>query len=282
MKASLLLLGLLASVVVVGGCMLATAKEEYHDDFAIMKPAVGHTELVLDNINGTVSIAGVDGLQQVEIAGVKIAKVSMIGSAKEEVARISINVDDSGPALRVKTEQPNGSLGVSYTVNYQIRVPRGWEVTVKNVNGDVKVRDIRNAAVATIVNGQLDVAGIEGNFDGEVRNGQIACDIAPPVNGTVKLETVNGQVTGKVRMAESVTLNAKSVNGEIDLAVPRSTSAKVNADVSVGNFSVSNLALAESKRSRNFTGEHVQGMLGSGTGSIDIAVQNGTIDLKGF
>ena len=277
MKASLLLLGLLASVV-VGGYMLATAK----DDFAIIKPAVGHTELVLDNINGTVSIAGVDGLQQVEIAGVKIAKASTIGSAKEEVARISINVDDSGPALRVKTEQPNGSLGVSYTVNYQIRVPRGWKVTVKNVNGDVKVRDIRNAAVATIVNGQLDVAGIEGNFDGEVRNGQIACDIAPPVNGTVKLETVNGQVTGKVRMAESVTLNEKSVNGEIDLAVPRSTSAKVNADVSVGNFSVSNLALAESKRSRNFTGEHVQGMLGSGTGSIDIAVQNGAIDLKGF
>jgi hypothetical protein len=59
-------------------------------------------------------------------------------------------------------------------------------------------------------------------------------------------------------------------------------SAKVNADVSVGNFSVSNLALAESKRSRNFTGEHVHGMLGSGTGSIDLAVQNGTIDLKGF
>lgn len=281
MKASLLLLGPLASVV-VGGCMLATAKEEYRDDFAIMKPAVGHTELVLDNINGTVSIAGVDGLQQVEIAGVKIAKASTIGSAKEEVARISINVDDSGPALRVKTEQPNGSLGVSYTVNYQIRVPRGWKVTVKNVNGDVKVRDIRNAAVATIVNGQLDVAGIEGSFDGEVTNGQIACDIAPPANGTVKLETVNGQVTGKVRMAESVTLNAKSVNGEIDLAVPRSTSAKVNAHVSVGNFSVSNLALAESKRSRNFTGEHVQGMLGSGTGSIDIAMQNGAIDLKGF
>jgi hypothetical protein len=37
------------------------------------------------------------------------------------------------------------------------------------------------------------VAGIEGNFDGKVRNGQIACDIAPPANGTVKLETVNGQ-----------------------------------------------------------------------------------------
>ena len=281
MKASLLLFGLLASVV-VGGCMLATAKEEYRDGFEIMKPTVGHTELVLDNINGTVSIAGVDGLQQVEIVGVKIAKARTIESAKEEVARISINVDDSGPALRVKTEQPNGSLGVSYTVNYQIRVPRGWKVTVKNVNGDVKVRDIRNAAVATIVNGQLDVAGIEGNFDGKIKNGQIACDIAPPVNGTVKLETINGQVTGKVRMAESVTLNAKSANGKIDLAVPRDTSAKVNADVSVGNFSVSNLALAESKRSRNFTGEHVQGILGSGTGSIDIAVQNGAIDLKGF
>ena len=83
-------------------------------------------------------------------------------------------------------------------------------------------------------------------------------------------------------MVESVTLNAKSVNGKIDLAVPRSTSAKINADVSVGNFNVSNLALAESKRSRNFTGEHVQGMLGSGTGSIDLAVQNGAIDLKGF
>jgi DUF4097 and DUF4098 domain-containing protein YvlB len=168
------------------------------------------------------------------------------------------------------------------TPSTMIRVPRGWKITVKNVNGDVKVRHIRNSAVATIVNGRLDVAGIEGSCDGEVRNGQIACDIAPPVNGTVKLETVNGQVTGKVRMAESVTLNAKSVNGKIDLAVPHSTSAKVNADVNVGNFNVSNLALAESKRSRNFTGEHVQGMLGSGTGSIDLAVQNGAIELKGF
>ncbi|MGH9957591.1 MAG: DUF4097 family beta strand repeat-containing protein [Pyrinomonadaceae bacterium] len=281
MKTSLLLLGLLA-LVVVGSGMLATTKKEYLNDFAIVKPAVGHTELVLDNINGTVSIVGVDGLQQVGIAGVKIAKASTTESAKEEATRISINVEDSGPALRVKTKQPNGSLSVSYTVNYQIRVPRGWKVTVNNVNGDVKVRDIRNAAAATIVNGQLDVAGIEGSFDGEVTNGQIACDIAPPASGTVKLETVNGQVTGKVRMAESVALNAKSVNGEIDLAVPRSTSAKVNADVSVGNFNVSNLVLADSKRSRNFTGEHVQGRLGNGTGSIDLAVQNGAIDLKGF
>jgi hypothetical protein len=62
---------------------------------------------------------------------VKIAKASTIEAAKEEVVRISINVDDSGPALRVKTEQPNGSLGVSYTVNYQIRVPRGSKVTVR-------------------------------------------------------------------------------------------------------------------------------------------------------
>src|ERR671930_1362434 len=176
MKASLLLLGLLASVV-VGGCILATAKKEYRDDFAIMKPAVDHTELVLDNINGTVSVAGVDGLQQVEIAEEKSAKAITIGSAKEEVARISINVDDSGPALRVKTEQPNGSLGVSYTVNYQIRVPRGWKVTVKNVNGDVKVRDIRNAAVATIVNGQLEVAAIDGQFVGKDQKGRNACDI---------------------------------------------------------------------------------------------------------
>jgi DUF4097 and DUF4098 domain-containing protein YvlB len=101
----------------------------------------------------------------------------------------------------------SGNLSVSYTVNYPIRLPRGWKVTVKNVNGDLKVRDISNAAAATIVNGQLDVAGIEGSFDGEVRNGQIACDIAPPANGTVNLETVNGQVRGKVRVAESVTLN---------------------------------------------------------------------------
>jgi len=77
------------------------------------------------------------------------------------------------------------------------------------MDGKRKQHTADSGSVATIANGQLDVAGIEGSFDGEVRNGQIACDIAPPANGTVKLETVNGQVTGKVRMAESVTLNAE-------------------------------------------------------------------------
>ena len=115
-----------------------------------------------------------------EIAGVKIAKASTIGSAKEEVARISINVDNSGPALRVKTEQPNGRLGVSYTVNYQIRVPRGWKVTVKNVNGDVKVRDIRNAAVATIVNGGLFIVS-EKFFTLRVRALQAGANCVVPV-----------------------------------------------------------------------------------------------------
>jgi len=41
----------------------------------------------------------------------------------------------------------------------------------------------------------------------------------------------------------------------------RAAPAKVDADVSVGNFNVFNLALAESRSSRNFTGEHVQGCL---------------------
>ncbi len=258
-------------------------QEKYSEEFSFSRPTGSHNGLDVSNINGSVTIVGVDGLGEAKITGTKIVQARSIDEAKSHAGDIKIDIGESGSTLTVKTDQPNSSGGINYQVEYMIQVPKSWTVIADNVNGDVEVRDIINGLKASVTNGNLRTSGVAGNYRGEVTNGQIGGDARIPDNGVCDLNTVNGQIGGHLTIGGGVKLKATTTNGQIDLAIPRSTSASLDADVSIGTVSLKDIQLATEKRTRQgFTGETLTGMLGAGGGTIDLSVTNGDIRVSGF
>jgi DUF4097 and DUF4098 domain-containing protein YvlB len=256
---------------------------EYREEFSITKPASGHTEFSLNNINGSVNVTGVEGLTEIQITGVKTVKDASEEEAKGHIGDIRIDVQESGAALNGATHQPDSRGGRSYTVDYEIRVPGSWKVIVENTNGNVEVRALHNGIKATLTNGNLRANDVSGNLNASVTNGEINADGRVPENAACRLETVNGTIRGKLDLAKHVHCNLQTVNGGIALSVPQSISSRVAADAMVGSIKASNLSLQNSNNSRvNFTGQKLNGTLGAGEGEIRLAVQNGSIVLSGF
>lgn len=233
------------------------SREEHREEFAFTKPTAARSELSISNINGNITVVGVDDLSAVEITGFKIAEDRSLEEAKERIKEIRIEILESPTRLTLKSSHPNSAGGRMYRVDYEIRIPSAWKVTVVNVNGNVSILNINNTTKATITNGTLEAWDIRGNVDGDVTNGTINARVYLPANGSCVLGTLNGTVA---------------------VLVPRSTSAAVTANTTNGTVSVSNLPLVLSSSSRT----SISGTLGDGKGTIRLSTLNGTVQLTGF
>jgi DUF4097 and DUF4098 domain-containing protein YvlB len=265
------------------GYLYAGPSEEYREEFSYNRETGSANGLVLKNINGPVTVTGVDGLTSVEIKGVKSVRDRSMDEAKSHIGDISIDMATTSEGLVVKTVQPKIANNRQYMVTYQIRVPSSWKVTVDNVNGDVKIASVENGVSVDLVNGKLETSNIAGNLDATIVNGQITSDAVLPEHGTCKLETTNGKIDAKLTMPSSAKCSLETTNGGITLSVPKSASANVTAETSIGKVAVDGLTFTTSQRSRDIgPGTTFTGVLGSGTGTITLAATNGQIALKGF
>lgn len=204
------LLFVTALVPVLSSCNLmitgADSTVEHREPFTFTKPVAARNELSISNINGSVTIIGVDTLNEVHISGYKIARDETLEEAKQRVAEIRVELMETAATLSIRSVHPNSSGNRQYRVDYEIRVPSSWKVALSNLNGTVSILKIKNTTKATISNGTLEMRDIEANVEGSVSNGRIAARVFLPENGSCALGTLNGTVA---------------------LQIPRSTSAAV-------------------------------------------------------
>ena len=233
------------------------SREEYREPFAFTKSTAECSELSISNINGNITVIGVDDLTEVQISGSKIVRDESVEETKRHIGDIKIEIVESATMLAIKTSHPNSTGGRMYQVDYEIQVPSSWKLTVSNVNGNVTILNIKNTTKATITNGTLEARDIRGNVDGDVTNGTINAKVYLPENGSCVLGTLNGT---------------------IGFLVPRSVSAAAAATATNGTVWVSNLPLVLSSSSRT----SISGTLGDGKGTIRLSTLNGTVQLTGF
>jgi hypothetical protein len=157
-----------------------------------------------------------------------------------------------GSAILVRTVQPSDQEGRSYTVHYEVSLPKHLLVDVVLANGDVRVSSMENDVDTGLANGTVTLADIVGSVYVSIANGQILCDATLPLNGTFDLGVANGG---------------------IDLTLPTDTSAQFIATVANGEIRLFNLDLQDLER----TSTRVSGRLGSGHGTITLGAGNGTI-----
>jgi hypothetical protein len=188
----------------------------------------GVREVVLDNVSGTVDVAGYSGRDAV----VEIEKHIRAESAERlDAARKEVKLDASESAGRLKllVDGPfrcdcnswgRRRSGYEVTYDFKLRIPEDAVFDLRTVNGAVTMQGIAGAGKATTVNGGVLVVFAKN----------------PP--GPVTLETINGSVDVTLHPGLSADLRMKTMNGGMytDFDVTPLPSEAVTAERRGGKF----------------------------------------------
>jgi Toastrack DUF4097 len=228
------------------------ATAEFADTLAITTS----TRLVLRGINGTVAVTGNMPAGTVIVEGMRRVRSDRIDDARDRLNDISVRITELGNAINVTTEHLEDPDGRSYEVDYRVFVPPTFQVDVEQVNGEIRVLELRDGIVINSVNGSVDATQVSGNLQVNVTNGAIEADVTLRAGGVVDLSTVNG---------------------DLSLTIPASTSSTLEATIVNGSIEITNLLLD----GQTITSSRVTGTLGGGNGTITLTVTNGGISAIG-
>src|SRR6185436_5168162 len=157
---------------------------------------------------GRVSISNINGDVHISVWDRNEVKVDAVKRAykPERLSEVTIEVNNTADSVLIKTKYPERNLNFEgrnrennpASVEYTLTIPRG-----ARLDG------------AELVNGSLDIEGIQGDVQAALVNGEVK---AGGLGGEVKLSTVNGRVEANVvRLNDSKGVTLNSVNGSIVL-----------------------------------------------------------------
>jgi DUF4097 and DUF4098 domain-containing protein YvlB len=226
----------------------ARVTEEFHHTY----PLSADGRISLQNINGAVHITAWDQ-NEVKVDAVKRA------DNDKELKNTEIRINAGANSISIEThfakEDDWGGHHDFASVEYTLTVPR-----------KAKLDEIK------LVNGSLDMAGVQGEVRASCVNGMLS---AKGLGGRAKLNTVNGELEAKFeRAAGDVELS--SVNGSIDLTLPSDAKASIEANTVSGGIDNDFGLHANDHR---FVGHDLRGELGGGGPQIRLNNVNGRIDI---
>jgi DUF4097 and DUF4098 domain-containing protein YvlB len=261
---------LVASEINVAHAYAALKIESFLDD-AIQKPKGDelteefHQSYPLSP-TGRVSVANINGDVHINVWDQNSVKVDAVKRAysQQRLSEVTIDVANTADSVQIKTKYPENQ-------NYG----RNREDSAASVEYTLTVPRRASLEGAELVNGSLDVDGIQGDVEASLVNGTVK---ASRLGGEVKISTVNGGVEANLAAldgAKGVTLN--SVNGSIVLVVPSGASADVKASTLHGAITNDFGLTVEDGQ---YVGHNLSGQIGSGGTRVRLNNVNGSIAIK--
>ncbi|HEX2270914.1 MAG TPA: DUF4097 family beta strand repeat-containing protein [Pyrinomonadaceae bacterium] len=232
--------------------------QELREDFHQTYPLSATGRVSLENINGGVQIKVWDRAA-VQVDAVKKAH------RKDRLAEVKIDVTASEENIRIKTEYPEGTFTFRSgrfdnpaTVEYTLTVPR--RAVLESIE---------------LINGSLDIEGVEGNVKASSINGRVT---ATGLLGETRLSTINGQLQATfTRLDESKPITLSSVNGSVNLIIPSDSNASIRAGTVHGGISND---FGMQVRHGEYVGHNLEGQIGTGGPRIKLDNVNGSIRIS--
>lgn len=167
--------------------------------------------LELSNTAGTVVIVAARGGE-----GRIVARRKAGGRTETEATallqRMSIAVSQHAQRVVVRAE-PAGNAAM-YRLDYEIALPKGMGVDVRNVSGSVDLSDVAGDVRVEALSGSITGRGLSRLRSMRTMSGDIMVEASTLV-GDANLQTVSGSVKASALKASSLTLD--SVSGDIQL-----------------------------------------------------------------
>ena len=231
-------------------------REEFHQTYPLS--ATGRVSL--ENINGGVQIKAWDRAA-VQVDAIKKAY------RRERLNEARIEVNSSEENIRIRTEYPNqnqsfrsgeGRYDNPAVVEYTVTVPR--KAMLESIE---------------LVNGSLEVDGVEGNVKASSINGRVT---ARGLMGEARLSTVNGPLHATfARLEETKSIALSSVNGNLTIVIPSNSNASVRAGTVHGQIS-NDFGLKV--KHGEYVGHSMDGQIGTGGPRIKLGNVNGGIKIS--
>jgi hypothetical protein len=268
----LALLTVPSCLVLMAGCEFVDLGDSsrFQADFHENHPMKAGGRLYLESFNGSVDISGWDQ-DSVDISGTKTA------STEQMLQALKIDVVASGDSIRIRAVRPSdrwGNMGVRFTV----RIPRRTSLEkISTSNGSITASSIEAPVRLHTSNGRVTVDGVRGALDVSTSNGSIRAEVASAGdNEPVSLRTSNGSVELSVQKLGRNDITVTSSNGSLTLRLPDGIAADVKATTS--NASITN------EFENSFMGRsdkrHLEGRIGGGGPTLELATSNGRISLR--
>jgi len=235
------------------------SSQEIRDEFHQTYPLSATGRVSLENINGGVQIKVWDRAA-LQLDAIKKAY------RKERLDEAKIEVTATEDNIRIKTEYPEENQNFNSgerrynnpaIVEYTLTVPR--RAILESIE---------------LVNGSLDIDGVEGDVKASSINGKV---VARGLMGETKLSTINGQLYATfTRIDESKPISLGSVNGGVTLIIPSDTNASIRAGTVHGGIT-NDFGLQV--RHGEYVGHDLEGQIGTGGPRIKIGNVNGSIKI---
>jgi DUF4097 and DUF4098 domain-containing protein YvlB len=236
-------------------------REELREEFHQTYPLAANGRINLENLNGNVRITVADS-NEVQLNAVKRAY------NRERLAEAKIEVTATSDAIRIRTDYPDrdqnftsderGRYNNPALVEYSIVVPR--QARLESID---------------LINGSLDIEGVEGDVKASSVNGRVA---ARGLKGEAKLNTVNGTVEATfTQLDPTKLLSLGSVNGSVVVVIPSDANVIVRAETIHGAIR-NDFGL--DVHDGEYVGHSLHGQLGSGGARIKLGNVNGGISIK--
>ena len=239
------------------GCEIAQPGQELREEFHQTYPLSATGRVSLENINGGVQIKVWDR------AAVQVDALKKAYKA-HRLTEAQIQVNSTEESIRIRTEYPDQNQNFRNDerryenpaiVEYTLTVPR--KAILESVE---------------LVNGSLDIEGVEGSVKASSINGKLT---ARGLIGDARLSTINGQLQARfTQLDESKPIHLGSVNGNLTLIIPSNANASIRAGTVHGGIS-SDFGLKV--KHGEYVGHSMDGQLGSGGPRIRLSNVNGGI-----
>ena len=186
-------------------------KEKYEEKFEQTVTLARDGKVSLKNVSGDIEVESWDKAE-VKIEAKKISRASTLEKAKENVAKVKIEVMEEGNTLRIETKYPEPSIrSLNVSIDYHLLVPDKVAVKIKSVSGDVTLQQIGGTVEVDVVSGDIEVMKADKGVDCKSVSGDLELR---SINGDAFLKTVSGDITLE-KMNGSI--EAESVSGDIEL-----------------------------------------------------------------
>jgi len=293
----------------------ALAEQKFEEKFAKTVPLSKTGTLYLANVSGDIEVLTWKDAQ-VKIEAVKISKADSLEKAKENAAKVTIEVTGGAERVSVETKYPKrqggfwGGDSISVSVDYKVWVPEEAAVEIKSISGDVQIAPIggkaridsvsgnvglRGAAGADVklVSGDLEMENIAGDafikaVSGDIDVTRIKGSIeADAVSGdivledvseaqTVDIKTVSGNVTYTGQLRAGGRYELKTHSGDVRMTIP----ADAGFDLEANTFSGDIVSEFEITVSGKISPKEIHGTVGKGGATLILKSFSGNVDLK--
>ncbi len=217
-KIALMLLSLV--LLTSAGCGIFSKKYLKTETVNQKISTTGKTKLVIDNVNGSITISRSKDSNMVNLKATKEVKVQkkFLNTPLDE---IEIKFDTVSSILRITTElTKNEDQGIfrvdihkEQRVDYEVQIPSNLEVELQNINGNIISNDLNNDLKIDLVNGEVSLYKYSGSLNCDMTNGSFSAEI-DSTRG-LQIQTVNGKITLTLNNNINANLRAETVNGKI-------------------------------------------------------------------